>query len=310
MKAALFVFVLGAVSAFGQDDAGMMAAQQAAMASQQATQQALQDMQTASQTAQQASQQAMDNNQQNSFPFFHTTRMPIFSVKEGTITSGTFVRISCRTRNAVIFYTATTKGWSPAANAQMYIDPIPIDTTTQLQAFAVAPNKANSDIANALYTVNEPSNPQPIVLSADGVLHANTRLHLVTNSTVSSETAQVGDDISIILNQDVIEGDIVVVPKGTQVSATITQADHSGRFGRSGILAFELYPMTFNGTQIPLRGGATLIGGNGGKQKARFSLPSFHGDRAEINPGMSLIASVVVDTHLKPAAPQAAIANP
>ena len=53
MKIALLFLVLGSASAFGQDDAAAMAAQQAMQMSQQATQQAMQDMQQASQQAQQ-----------------------------------------------------------------------------------------------------------------------------------------------------------------------------------------------------------------------------------------------------------------
>jgi len=53
---------------------------------------------------------------------------------------------------------------------------------------------APSLIARADYTVKgSVQQVFPLTLAADGVLHAGIRLHLVTNSTVNSKTAQVGD---------------------------------------------------------------------------------------------------------------------
>src|ERR1039458_4520970 len=138
MKATILVLFLGSIFAYGQDDAGMMAAQQAMQqsiqASQQATQQALQDMQQAAQASQQFSQQAMqDASTLNSGPVFAVTRQPTFFVQMGVVPPGTTVRvkqrlsqepkgrgavepgstvrIKCITHYAVIYY--TTNGWTP-----------------------------------------------------------------------------------------------------------------------------------------------------------------------------------------------------
>jgi len=305
MKAALLLLasVLGSVYAFGQDDAAAMAMQQA----QQASQQAMQAAQQASQQASQDMQQAMQNAQQNSGPVIAITRTPNFSVKAGEVAPGTTVRIKCPTHYAAIYY--TTNGWSPTTASRRYTAPIPINATMQLQAIAVAPNLANSLIARANYTVDGTSKPVlPLTLSADGALPAKTRLQLVTNSAVSSKTAEIGDAIGLLLDQDIKIGDAVVVPKGTPVDATITQADPSGHVGRPGDIAFEVYALTARGIRIPLQGGETLEGASHyGTVKGLAGIPAIgvfgllvRGDEAEIKPGMTFTVAVAADTQLKP----------
>jgi hypothetical protein len=307
MKVALLVLVFCSVSAYGQDP-GMMAAQQAMQDSQQATQQAMQDMQQASQQAnQQMMQNAADASSQNPGPVIAITRQPAFSVKAGAVSPGTTVRIKCSTHYAVIYY--TTNGWSPTTSSRRYTGPIPINSTTQLQAIAVAPNMVKSLIARADYTVNGPAAPVlPLPLAADGVLHAKTRLHLVTNSTVNSKTAEVGDKISILLDQDVKVGDVVVIQKGTPVDAAITQADSSGHIGVPGDIAFEVQSLMVHGISVPLQGGETLEGANKtAKIKRLIFIPYvgaasllIRGDEAEIKPGKTFTVAVAADTPLKP----------
>jgi hypothetical protein len=310
MKIALLFLVLGCASAFCQDDSAAMAAQQAMQASQQAAQQAMQDMQQASQQAQQASQQAMQDSQnavQNSGPVVAYTAAPTFSVKPGTVAPDTAVRIKCATHYAVIYY--TTNGWTPTAASRRYTGPIPIHATTQLQAMAQAPNRAPSLVARADYTVKGAAEPLlPLTLPADGVLRAKTRLHLVTSSAVNSKTAQVGDKMSLLLDQDVKVGDAVVLPKGTPVEAAVTQADPAGHAGAPGDLAFEVHTLAMNGVKIPLQGGETLEGANHYKARYFMFIPvagivpalMTRGDEAQIKPGMTFSVAVAADTLLRP----------
>jgi hypothetical protein len=140
------------------------------------------------------------------------------------------------------------------------------------------------------------------------VLHAGTRLHLVTGSTVNSKTAQVGDKLKLLLDQDVMVNDAVVLPKGAPVDATITQADPAGHAGAPGDVSFEVHSLSVRGKQISLKGGETLEGANHyGKAKGFLFVPvvglaslAIRGDEAEIKPGMTLTAFVATDTPLQP----------
>jgi hypothetical protein len=168
---------------------------------------------------------------------------------------------------------------------------------------------APSLIARADYTVKgSVQQVFPLTLAADGVLHAGIRLHLVTNSTVNSKTAQVGDNISILLNQDIKAGDSVVIPRGTPVDAVITQADPAAHAGTPGDIAFEVNFLTVRGIQIPLQGGETLEGANRYKSRYYSLIPvvgvipalATHGDEAQIKPGMTFTVATTTNTTLMP----------
>lgn len=309
LKAMLAIFLLGPILAVAQDP-GMMAAQQAAQQAQtDAMQAAQQANQQAMQASQQANQQAMQNAQDTApaVGVWCCTQPPKFSVNPGVVDSGTTVRLKTSTHYAVIYY--TTDGWSPTPASRRYTGPITIKHTMELQAIAVAPNTGRSLIASAKYTVpGSPKKIEPIALSGDGVLHAGTRLHLVTASTVTSKTAQIGDRLQLLLDQDVLLGDHVVLPKGTPVVATITQADPAGHAGVPGDVAFQIHGLTIDGREIPLQGGETLEGANHyTRAKGLLVVPvvgvaalALHGEEAEIRPGMTLTAAVAGDTALQP----------
>ncbi len=309
MKTGFLLLIAASVAAYGQDAASMaamqasqMAAQQSMQAAQMANEQAMQASQMANQQAMQASQMAA---MQNSGPVIGFASRPTFSVPAGQVAAGTTVRMKCSTRHAIIFY--TTDGWTPTIYSRRYTGPIRIDRATHLQAIAVAPGYERSLVAATDYTVagQMPAAPQAAVVT-DGVLRAGTALRLVTGSDVSSKTAQVGDAISLRLDEDVKVGDAVVVPKGSEVEATISAVDRSGHAGEPGDLAFEVHSLKGDGVTIPLRGGETLEGLDKVNSVRHFILVPvvgasalfIRGEDAEIKPGMTLTASVVRDTPL------------
>src|SRR6185437_12692679 len=138
------LFALSALCASAQD-ASQMAAQQAMQANQQAMQAAQQATQQAAEAAQQATQQAMQANQQA------MQAAPRFSKKTGPYRPGTTVRLKDSTRGAVMYY--TTDGWTPTTQSRRYVGPIKLDSSTVLQAIAIAPGHLQSSVAVATYTI-------------------------------------------------------------------------------------------------------------------------------------------------------------
>ncbi len=291
MKAALFVLALVSAVAYSQD-AGMMAAQQAMQDAQTANQQAIQDMQLASQQATINMQQAMANASSSSScpgPIIGVASQPTFSVKKGNVAPGTQIRIKSATHYATIYY--TTDGWAPSKTSIRYIGPITINSDTHLQARAYGPNLLHSSIARIDYSVNGPaaaSLPQSSLIT-DGVLRSKVTLRLVTSTEVSSQTAEVGDKIPLLLDQDIKTGEAVVIPKGTPVDAILVVADPANKRSGPGDMVFEVHSLVAQGKTIPLNGGATLEGQAGRSPKD-----------AVIEPGMIVMATVTTDTPLKP----------
>ena len=76
---------------------------------------------------------------------------PAFSPESCSITEAQDVEITCETEGSVIHY--TTDGTDPTADSAEYSGPIHVDATTTIKAIAVANEMANSEIAEATYTM-------------------------------------------------------------------------------------------------------------------------------------------------------------
>ncbi|MGB9434522.1 MAG: chitobiase/beta-hexosaminidase C-terminal domain-containing protein [Candidatus Acidiferrum sp.] len=267
---AFFSLLLAPCFANAQDPA-TQAAQQAAQISQQASMQAMQDAAEANRQAAQAAQQAIQDSQSSAAQpcCISWTAAPKFSIKPGKYSGPTTVRITDASRGAVIYY--STDGWSPTVNSLRYRGPILIDSTTTLQAIAIAPYSMRSVVSSAQYTISAaPAVSSPsagAALSPTGPLSqgaVNTPSNLVPvplvfDAEVSSKTASVGDKIPMTLSQDLRIGDFVV-RKGTPATVTITQVDRSGIGGAPGTLSFEADDLHPESGPIPLQGGATRDG--------------------------------------------------
>lgn len=296
MKFVAVIFLLSIASAYGQD-AGTIAIQQANDQALMATQTALQMQQQALQTTLMTNQIMQTNDignfPESSGPVVGVALEPTFSVKPGKIEPGTLVRIKSATHYATIYY--TTDGWTPTAASARYTGPIPVNANLHVQAIAIGPNLLHSSVARADYWVTAPSVAAPAAsikqpaLVTDGVLRAGTPLRLKVAAEVSSSTAQVGDKVPLLLDQDLKVGDTVVAAEGTPVDAILIAADPASKHNVPGDLVFKVRTLTAAGKTIPLTGGQTLEGQGGRNPK-----------NAVIDPGLTLIAIVAKDTPLQP----------
>jgi len=327
MRFLLTAILVAASAAYAQaQDPGQMAAQQAA---QQANQDALQAMQMTQQAAQAAAQQAQMAQTDTPTPPCCVTTKPKFSVKPGNYDSPVIVKLTDKTRGAIIYY--TTDGWTPTAASNRYLGPIAINTTTTLQAIAIAPYSAvygRSLLVSGQYTINAPatgasataatSSAQPSLpatpeavpkILPDGriILPQGTPVPLVFGADVNSKTAEVGDLIPLTLSEDLKLGNVTVARKGSAAVGLIIQVDHNGIGGAPGDITFQVNSLTVNGSVIQLRGFATKEGEAKPPGAARlipyagiFTVLK-HGTNAEITAGTPFTAYVNADTPLPPA---------
>jgi len=298
-------------------DPGALAAQQAAQIANQQTmianQQAMQATQQANDAAMRASQQAAQNTQ-TMMCLHPVTARPKFSVKPGAYSSALRVKIRDASRTAVIYY--TTDGWTPTAESTRYTGPITIDSTTTLQAIAIAPLAARSRVASGTYTLST-TNPPPattgsaITLAARDstgkvVLPRGMVVPLVFASDLNSKTADVGDKITLTLAEDIKAGDMILVRKGAPAVGRITETDKSRAAGAPGEIIFEVESLESDGTVIKLHGSAAKEGQDKYGTAAALMLPigpwGFieHGQEAVIKPGTAFTAYVASDTVLAP----------
>jgi len=212
---------------------------------------------------------------------------PILSVAPGTVRPGTKISIRTETHYATLYY--TTNGWTPTTQSAKYTGPVTINSNTHLEVIAVGPNFLRSVVERADYRV--PSSPAPVLettvlVPEDGMLRAGTPVRVAfAGKEIDSESAAVGDEITVVLDEPVKLGETVLAPKGAPVHAALTFAD-PGRGSAPGDLVFEIRSLEVAGKHVPLFGGETIEGLKGGKN-------------ATIKPGMTAMAFVAADTLLK-----------
>ena len=229
---------------------------------------------------------------------------PVFSIGSGDAAAGFEVSIASATKDAAIYY--TTDGWTPTADSARYAGPIHVGASVHLQAIAVEPQKLPSAIAEARYVVSGAGPLPQSVAAQDGVLRQGTELRLVTHTDIRSDEAQVGDPVALQLDEDVMAGGTVMVPKGSAAAAVLTRVERAGPNGKQGELTFQVQSVTAGDVTVPLAATRTLASpdpeaaqrlANASQVHVAGALP--RGEDVEITPGMRLTARVRADTALK-----------
>lgn len=89
---------------------------------------------------------------------------------------------------------------------------------------------------------------------ATAVLHDGCPIQFSLGRTVSSESDQPGELVEFVVKQDVMAGDIVVIPSGSSVYGRVIASRMDDRSGKGGMLEFRLESLKLaNGQEIPLR---------------------------------------------------------
>ena len=326
------VLMLGGAIMQAQDPGteAVQAAPQAAMQTQHLAQQQTQQMNQATADASQ--------NATNCCAVGRVAK-PTFSLKAGTYSKTLEVKIRDSSRGAVIYY--TTDGWTPTTASTRYTGPVTIDSTTRLQAIAVAPapflwrsfvasaqytftgtppmSSANAELSASVPAASRNSdlgqsriaNDRSLGTSVDVIpgLREGTPVHLVFAADVNSKTADVGDKIALTLAEDIKSADAVLVAKGAPAQAVVTEVERTGIGGAPGNIVFQVKTLNANGKLIKLRGGASLEG-QPKPANAAVLIPVVggltilrHGKDAEIKAGMPITVYVDADTDIALAKP-------
>lgn len=126
----------------------------------------------------------------------------------------------------------------------------------------------NSGGSQAQQGAQQPA-PQPIVIPA------GTMLHVTVDQSISSKTANAGDEFDASLSEPVTVHGEEVLRRGTRITGIVTSAKSAGRFRGNAELGVALDAITVNGQRYRLhtsdvaqetkaRGKRTAIGAGGG----------------------------------------------
>lgn len=157
-------------------------------------------------------------------------------------------------------------------------------------------------------TVREAQEAQKIKKIPEGhaYIPKDTMLNLELETEITSKKAKVGDDVPLVLMDNLIINDVVVIPKGTRVNAKVTKATGSGLFGRAGKLEFMIDSVNaLNGVKIPLEYTSEREAGSDDGALAVVAAVSvigglfMKGKNVTFPAGSKFAAKVVADTDLE-----------
>lgn len=152
----------------------------------------------------------------------------------------------------------------------------------------------------------DPSKPT-CTASGGCLLGEGTQVALKFVNAVSSKTANEGDPVEFVLDEDLKVGDTVVVAKDAHAVANVSAAKKAGMLGKPGDLSVQLQYLIAGSSHVRLRGTKGKEGE--GKVGATVALTVLfgpiglikHGKNVEIAAGTPLTAYVDQDIWLPPA---------
>ena len=111
----------------------------------------------------------------------------------------------------------------------------------------------------------------PVIAQASGTVPEGVRITVVTDQSVSSKTARIGQPVTGSVAHAVIADGKVVIPKGSAVKLTVSSVQASGRLSTPAKLYLRLRTVTVGGKTYTIAtssAGRTL--GGKGKRDAEF----------------------------------------
>ncbi len=157
---------------------------------------------------------------------------------------------------------------------------------------------------------SQPATPAPGPAAAPSagklVLGEGSDVKLKFADDLSSKTANEGDPVNLVLDEDLKVGEVVVAKAGCKAVGEITNAKKAGMMGKAGELNLRLEHLTVGDQRVRLRGSKGKEGE--GKVGTAVALTVLfgpiglikHGKNVEVKAGTLLTAYVDEDAQLVP----------
>jgi hypothetical protein len=164
---------------------------------------------------------------------------------------------------------------------------------------AFAQDPATDASKTAMVPAAATPTPAPAAVPAVGdklILKEGSDVHLKFAQSVSSKTSADGDSVSLILDEDLKLGDVVIAKAGSKAVGTITHAKRAGMIGKAGELNMRLEYIILPDGRLHIRGSKGKEGE--GKEGTAIALTVLfgpiglikHGKEVEIKEGTPLPA--------------------
>jgi hypothetical protein len=118
------------------------------------------------------------------------------------------------------------------------------------------------------------------------VLKEGTDVHLRFAQDISSKTAEEGDSVALVLDEDIKIGDVVVAKAGAKAVGTVTNSKKAGMMGKAGELNMRLEYLIMPDSRLRLRGSKGKEGE--GKERPTVALTVLFGPIGLIKHGKNV----------------------
>jgi hypothetical protein len=120
------------------------------------------------------------------------------------------------------------------------------------------------------FAADTPATPQqqlPFVEGKALVVPANTAIYVRLQQSISSATAQPGQNFSAELDEPLVVEGQMLAPKGAPITGKVVAARDSGRLHNAGYLRITLSSITLNGKTVPLQTNSVFVSGGSYKKR-------------------------------------------
>ena len=132
---------------------------------------------------------------------------------------------------------------------QKFLTPVVLASLLIGQGYPAAYAQQPGQTTPAQNQASPPGNAPAQVLLADG-----TDVPLVFDEDLSSKTAAEGDQVTLVLAEDLKVGDVVVAKAGAKAQGEVTNARKAGMMGKAGELNVRLNYLKVGTFRVHLRG--------------------------------------------------------
>ena len=118
-------------------------------------------------------------------------------------------------------------------------------------------------VASPIFAQTPPVATTPTAVSPahDVVVPEGTDFSIATVDEITSKTANKDDVVAMRVEEPVVIGNQVVIPKGAFVRASVADVKRAGHFGHAGTLSLKIESTTaVDGQKIPLRASKASAG--------------------------------------------------
>ncbi len=186
-----------------------------------------------------------------------------------------------------------------------------ISNSAIAQVPSAAPAAVVAPVVSPAPVPTTPAPAPPAVAGPDAsgryMLHEGEDVQLKFAQDLSSKTAADGDPVTLVLDDDLKVGGVVVAKAGSKAFGEVTNAKKSGMMGKAGELNLRLDYLKAGDTKIKLRGTKGKEGESGVTSTVVLTVLFGpiglikHGKNVEIKQGSALKAFVADDVALLPA---------